>query len=163
MVCTFFGHRNVPSGVRVALEAVLIDLIENKGADVFYVGNLGEYDRIVREVLRQLKGRYPHIRYAIVLAYMPTVRDAYLYKDTETLYPEGLERVPPKFAISKRNRWMVEQADMAITYVVNNYGGAAQFQGMARRKGKTVINLYEQEKISQKNPLICGFFCSFVL
>lgn len=146
MVCTFFGHRNVPAGVRQELGWVLMDLIENEGADVFYVGHQGEFDRLVRNEIRALKEKYSHIRYAVVLAYLPTMRDLHLREDTETVYPDGLEEVPLKFAISKRNRWMIEQADTVITYVVGNCSGAAQFQELARRKGKRIINLYEREK-----------------
>ena len=47
-VCTFFGHSDCPSTVAPKLRSVLIELIENHGVDVFYVGNQGNFDRMVR-------------------------------------------------------------------------------------------------------------------
>ena len=69
--CTFFGHRDCSESVMPALEKVLIDLIENEEVADFYVGNQGAFDRIVRTVLKKLSLCYPHIRYTVVLAYMP--------------------------------------------------------------------------------------------
>ena len=58
-----------------------------------------------------------------------------------TILPEGIETVPPRFAISYRNKWMIEQSDYVITYVIHSWGGAAQFKELAEKKGKTVIEL----------------------
>ena len=58
----------------------------------------------------------------------------------EIVYPE-LESVPWKFAISKRNEWMVEQADIVIAFVDHDWGGAATTLQYAKRKKKTIINL----------------------
>ena len=71
MVCTFFGHRHTPDCVREVLVNTIIELIENRGVNVFYVGNHGGYDHMVRSVLKELKNKYPHICYSVVLAYMP--------------------------------------------------------------------------------------------
>ena len=65
--CTFFGHRDCPSSIKPKLREVLIDLIENRAVDMFYVGQQGVYDAIVRSVLKELVSVYPHIRYAVVL------------------------------------------------------------------------------------------------
>ena len=69
--CTFFGHRECPESIKIKLREVLIDLITNHGVDMFYVGNQGRFDAIVRGVLRELEKEYPQIDYAVVLAYMP--------------------------------------------------------------------------------------------
>ena len=141
-VCIFFGHSDCPSTVAPKLRSVLIELIENHGVDVFYVGNQGSFDRMVRSALKVLAEIYPHIRYAVVLAYMPRKRDAltdFNYKNT--LLPEGIEAVHPRFAISWRNKWMIRQADYVVTYITHSWGGAAQFADLAEKQKKTVINL----------------------
>ena len=69
-VCTFFGHHDCPSEVKPKLREVLIDLIENHSVDMFYVGNKGAYDRMVRSVLRELAQEYSYIHYAVVLERM---------------------------------------------------------------------------------------------
>lgn len=109
---------------------------------MFYIGNNGDFDDIVRKNLKLLKLNYPHINYAVVLAYMPYKKDGLCYKDyTDTIYPNGLENTPPKYAIIKRNQWMINQCDYVVTYVRHTFGGAAQFKELALKKGKTVINL----------------------
>ena len=60
----------------------------------------------------------------------------------ETLYPEGLESVPPRYAISHRNRWMLAHAEYVITYVAAPVGGAAKAVETALRKNKKIINLH---------------------
>ena len=137
-VCTFFGHHDCPSSVAPKLREVLTDLIENKSVDCFYVGNKGAFDRLVRSVLRELVRDYPHIRYAVVLDRLPGRQEEDL---SDTLLPEGIESVPPRFAIAWRNKWMLRRSDYVVTYITHPWGGAAQFAETAVRQGKTVIRL----------------------
>lgn len=139
--CTFFGHRDCPEAVRPKLREVLVELIERHGVDRFYVGRQGAFDAMVRSVLRELTELYPHISYAVVLERLPGPRDQAVWDFSDTIFPEGLELVPPRFAISRRNLWMLKQADLVVTYVTHGWGGAAQFGEKARRQKKTVINL----------------------
>jgi len=141
-VCTFFGHSYCPETVKPRLRETLVDLIETQGVDVFYVGNHGDFDRMTRSLLRELSAQYPHIRYAVVLAYVPQKRDEFDQRDwSDTMLPEGIERVPPRFAISWRNRWMLDRADIVVTYITHSWGGAAQFAELAEKKGKLVVGL----------------------
>ena len=139
MVCTFFGHKDTPKEIEPTLRSTLIDLIENKNVNVFYVGNNGNFDTMVRRQLEDLSQTYP-ITYSVVLAYLPTEKNKY-DNLANTIYPEGLETVPKRFAISWRNKWMIQQTDIVVTYVTHNFGGAAQFKAMAEKKRKTTINL----------------------
>ena len=136
---TFFGHRDTPKETEPALRLTLIDLIENKNATVFYVGNNGNFDTMVRRQLEDLSQTYP-ITYSVVLAYLPTEKNKY-DNLTNTIYPEGLENVPKRFAISYRNKWMIQQADTVVSYVIRTYGGAAKFKELAERLDKTVFEL----------------------
>ena len=141
MVCTFFGHKDTPKNIEPTLRATLVDLIENHGTNMFYVGNNGSFDAMVRRQLEDLSRTYP-ITYNVVLAYLPTKKSE--YDDyTNTILPEGIETAPKRFAISWRNKWMIEQADIVVTYVTHSFGGAAQFKELAERQGKTVIELIE--------------------
>ncbi len=141
MTVTFFGHKDAPKEIEPTLRTTLVDLIENHGANVFYVGNNGNFDTMVRRQLEDLSHTYP-ITYSVVLAYLPTKKSE--YDDlTNTILPEGIEAVPRRFAISWRNKWMVEQSDVVVTYVTHSFGGAAQFKALAERQRKTVIELSE--------------------
>ena len=137
--CTFFGHRECPSTVKPRLRETIVELIEQHGVDTFYVGNKGAFDRMVRSVLRELTSDYPQIRYAVVLERMPEQREREDHSDT--LLPEGIESVPPRFAIAWRNKWMLRRSDHVVTYITHSFGGAAQFAELAVRQGKTVINI----------------------
>ena len=142
MTCTFFGHRYVPKKIEPTLRSTLIDLIENHGVDLFYVGNHGEFDAMVHRVLREFSARYP-IKYYVVLAYVPDSQDEYRLKDyANTIIPKGIETIVKRFAINYRNKWMIEQSDFVVTYVVHDYtSGAAHFKKLAERKGKIILNL----------------------
>lgn len=141
MTVTFFGHKDTPKNIEPTLRTTLIDLIENKNVTVFYVGNNGNFDTMVRRQLEDLSQSYS-ITYNVVLAYLPTEKNKY-DNLTNTIYPEGIESVPKRFTISYRNKWMVEQSDVVVTYVTHSFGGAAQFKALAERQGKTVIELSE--------------------
>ena len=141
LTCTFFGHRDCPASLKPKLRAVVVELIERHGVDRFYVGRQGAFDAMARSVLRELAGVYPHISYAVVLERLPDPKDKAVWDFSDTIFPERLETTPPRFAITRRNEWMLKQADFVVTYVTHDWGGAAQFAEKASRQGKTVLNL----------------------
>ena len=139
-ICTFFGHRDAPQEIVPTLHEVLKKLIEQHGVTEFYVGNQGNFDHMVKAEVVRLQEGYPNIRYTEVLAYLPKEK-ARQAEYENTLYPDGLELVPPKFAIDKRNRWMLDHADVVVTYVTATFGGAAKFKSLAEKKGKAIYEL----------------------
>lgn len=146
--CTFFGHSDTPEAVIPLLRKAVIDLIENQKADTFYVGTHGAFDRHTCCVLREIKKFYPHIDYQIVLAYMPKHTDKdFPYEINETLLPDGIETVPPRFAINYCNKWMIQRSKFVITYVTHDWGGAARFKSIAVKQGKAVIELSKQKSL----------------
>lgn len=138
-VCTFFGHRDCPKSIKPKLKEVLVDLITSHDVNMFYVGHRGQFDAYVHSELKKLKQEYPPISYAVVLAYMPREQTEYdNYSDT--MLPEGIESVHPRYAISWRNNWILKQSDYVVTYITRSWGGAAQYAKCAERCGKIVIN-----------------------
>lgn len=140
-VCTFFGHRECFGLDRKVLRNAIETLIHD-GVDTFYVGNQGQFDAMVRSTLRELRTVYPHIRYSVVLAYLPAEKRDH-EDHTDTMYPEGIEDGPPRFAIERRNKWMIGKADYVICYLRCSWGGAYKFSQLAKRRGETVINICE--------------------
>ena len=59
----------------------------------------------------------------------------------EILMPDGVEYAHYKAAIPKRNRWMVDQADCLISYIIRQYGGAYQACRYAMKKSIPIINV----------------------
>ena len=138
--CTFFGHRDCPETIKPKLRSTIIDLIENHNVDMFYVGNQGQFDAMVRSTLKKLKQEYTHIDYAVVLAYMPG-KPSECEDYSDTIFPEGLETGHPRYAISHRNTWMLTHSDYVITYITHSWGGAVQFAKKASALNKSVFNL----------------------
>lgn len=103
------------------------------GVDMFYVGDNGRFDAQVRSVLSELG-----LRYGVVLSYLSKGAGAGF---DDTMFPEGLELVHPRYAIERRNLWMLERSDYVVTYVHHSWGGAAKFAALAERQGKRMIRL----------------------
>ena len=138
--CTFFGHRDCPDSIKPKLKETLIELITMHGVDMFYVGNQGQFDAIVRSVLRELKAEYPHINYAVVLAYMPRAQNEN-YDFSDTMLPEGIEKIHPRYAISWRNNWMLQHSEYVVTYITHTWGGAVRYAQKAEKQGKHILSL----------------------
>ena len=140
--CCFFGHRDCPDTIKPTLRDAIVELIENRGVTRLYVGHQGTFDAIVLSVLRELEKKYPQIRYDVVLAYMPretSEHDAEM--EQHTLLPEGIETAPKRFAIDRRNKWMLQNSDYVVTYVRQTWGGAAKFASAAKQLGKIVVEI----------------------
>lgn len=135
--CTFFGHRQCHeldgNCIYKAVERLIL-----QGVDVFFVGNQGEFDAKVYKCLKQLREKYSHIQCAVVLAYLSKEKE----KDClDTMLPEEVDGIPPKYAIDRRNKWMVEKSEWVICYVRVPWGGAYKFAELARKRGKQAVNL----------------------
>ncbi len=137
--CTFFGHRDCPDDVKTSLMRALCSLITEQGVCNFYVGNQGNFDALALSALRELKKVYPNITYTVVLAYYPPPSG--VYDPLETIFPDEVACAPRRFAIDRRNRFLLAQSDYVICYVQHTASGAARFTSMAQRQGKTVIRL----------------------
>lgn len=137
-VCTFFGHRDTSWEIEAKVMEALRELIVNMNVDVFYIGNQGNFDRIVLSAVKKIQAEFLHIKYYIVLAYLPTKSNI---DEENSLYPEGLETVPKKFAVSFRNKWLVDNSDFVVTFVNRDFGGAAKFKEYAERQNKKVLEL----------------------
>lgn len=139
---SFFGHRDTPASIRPILKCIIIDLLQKDSDCEFLVGNQGAFDALVKSVLKELQKEGYDFSFYIVIPYLPTKKNPQDDISQEPLlFPEGLETVPKRFAISKRNRWMVDVSDSVICYIRHWQGGAASAVEYAQRKKKTVINL----------------------
>lgn len=137
MIVAFCGHREVDEAEQVrAWLRETVRRLAQAGAEEFYMGDNGAFDRMAAGVVREIGREYPRAKGILVLAY-PDRRFDPKYYDA-SVYP-GLETVPQRFAISHRNRWMIERADCVVAYVLYGWGGAAKTLEYAQRKKKRVI------------------------
>lgn len=73
-------------------------------------------------VLRELAQEYPQINCAVVLESMPgKLKPDYPEDFSDTILPESIEEVPPRFAISWRNNWMLAHSDYVVAYVAHSW------------------------------------------
>jgi len=146
VTCCFFGHKDTPSSVYNKLEEAVEKIIVEDGVSSFLVGNQGQFDSMALSALRKLKIKYPHINYNVVLAYMPVEKEMWSpYKYGETMLPEGIESVHPRYAISWRNKWMVNESDVVVAYITHSWGGAAKYVETATKRNKKIINIANLE------------------
>ena len=138
---TFCGHREVQEPERVFkwLYETVSGLIRD-GADVFYLGGYGGFGRMALSAVNKAKEAHPGLRAILVLPYLDRSMDLDAYDGS--IYPP-LEKVPRRYAISRRNRWMVDQADVVVAYVIHEWGGAATTLRYAEAKKKTIIRFPE--------------------
>ena len=137
MIVTFCGHGTVYpiDPVQDWLQNTVAKLID-RGADKFYLGGYGAFDEMAASVVWKQKAKHPQITSILVLPYLDRKVIAVNY-DTTTYPP--LEKVPKRFAISKRNEWMVLNSDILVAYVTHDWGGAATTLKFAERKKKEII------------------------
>ena len=144
-VCVFFGHRLVldEEKIKAKLQKTVRDLIQ-KGVDTFWLGGYGEFDALAEQVTLDLKHEFPHIQRVFALAYLPKNKEDYLYMEKLydfMFYPEGVEVGPKKFAITRRNKYLAEHADIVVAYVTGESGGAYQALKYAQKLNKKIILL----------------------
>ncbi len=139
MIITFCGHSKLieQNTIRAHLTRELRTLLEH-GNHKFYLGGYGDFDLLAAKALYELKQEYLETESILILPYLDRKVDASLYDST--IYPP-LENVPKRYAISRRNKWMVEQADMVIACVDHDWGGASKTLEYAVKKGLRIINL----------------------
>ena len=140
MIFTFCGHSDYISNSED--EAKIFDIfdkiIDNQPVE-FFLGGYGKFDGFAYSCAKKYKATHHNARLIYVTPYLDRKSDV---EYDNIVYP-ALENVPKRFAISRRNRWMAERADVLICYVVRKYGGAYQTYTHAKRKGKTIFNLFD--------------------
>ena len=145
MIVTFFGHAQF-QGTQTHKQA-LLSILEEQIGDApceMYLGGYGGFDRFAYECCKEYQKKHKNVSLILVLAYLREKKQSAAEGYDRTLYPT-IEDKPLRFAISYRNRYMAEKADLVIAFVQHNFGGAYQGCKHARRKGKKVFNLASGE------------------
>ena len=145
MIITFCGHSNClfSDEEKEKLKQPLIIEIRKNPTCKFYLGGYGDFDSLCLRTLRELKTDFPNIELLFITPYLDNnyskLQLAKYYYD-DVIFPP-IENVPRKFAILKRNEWMVDSADLVIACVKYSWGGASKTLEYAKRKMKQIINL----------------------
>ncbi|MBQ8207280.1 MAG: hypothetical protein IJZ89_00920 [Clostridia bacterium] len=145
MIITFCGHSDFRKTEEY--EKRLIAFFEEKIGDApaeLYLGGYGAFDSFAFECGKKYKKDHPDISLIFVTPYLSA---GYRKIEAESKYDSviypSIENVPKRFAISYRNKYMVERADIVVAYVDRSWGGAYKTIKYAKRKRKEIINLAE--------------------
>ena len=85
---------------------------------------------------------YPALlSYPVFLSKLNADRSFFQSLYDEILMPDGVEYAHYKAAIPKRNRWMVDQADCLISYIIRQYGGGLSDLPVCDEKSIPIINV----------------------
>ena len=148
MVISFLGHSSLYN-CNDLFEGVKKAIIDNISADdnvVFLCGGYGDFDDLCARVCRLIKEERGNCEIVFVTPYIivgqqEKIKNRMSLELYDSIVYPPLEKTPLKFAISKRNEWMIDQSDFVIAYVEHSFGGAYQTLSYALRKKKRVINL----------------------
>ena len=146
MIVAFCGHGDFLQTQEITkrMMKVLEEEIGESSAELF-LGGYGNFDAFAHACGKAYKSGHKNVSLTLVTPYMT---DQYQKKHLEPvkgdydtiLYPD-LEGKPLRFAISYRNKFMIEQAHLVIAYVNHEWGGAYKTLQHAKRKGKKIVNL----------------------
>ena len=142
MVVAFCGHADYVGCDED--QAKVLAALEKEVADAsveFYLGEYGGFDRFAYHCAKKFKERHPAARLVFVTPYMLTDqgRGAMVRERFDAILYPPLETVPPRFCISHRNRWIVEQSDLLVCYIRRSYGGAQAMYRYAVKKKKRIF------------------------
>ena len=147
MIITFCGHSNYSfdDTVKEKLRDLLLQNIRKNPTCKFYLGGYGNFDSLCLTILKEIKADFPDIELLFITPYL---NKEYSKLETAKLYYDGiiyppLENVLPRFCISRRNEWMVDEANLVIAFVKYSWGGAAKTLEYAKRKKVKSFNLAE--------------------
>ena len=150
MIVAFLGHSQY---IRNPMdEKRILDILEQRVGDKpcdFFLGEYGEFDCFAYDCAKKMKEKHAQCRLVFVTPYLPCKRGNCALRSGERfdyiLFPE-LERIPRRYAILYRNRYIADSADILIAYVTHKYGGAYKMYQYARRKNKESYNIAERAK-----------------
>lgn len=151
--CFFIGHREADERLIPKLTDTVERLIVEENIFCFYVGGYGGFDRVVASVLKEVKKSHPNITLMLVLPYHPAERPVEVpFGFDGTFHPEGLERLPRRFAIARVNKMMVDIADWLICYVRHGASNSRNLLEYAQKREKK--GLIKIENVAAREELL---------
>ncbi len=142
--CCGFGHRNVFENIVDRLDSV-VEAVIQQGCDVFYSGAMGDFDSLFSSTVRKAKKKHPHIKLICVKPYFTnginTDRDYYNAMYDDVIIPPEIIGVHYKAAIKERNRWIIDNCNVVLVYIIRDYGGAFDAMKYALKRKKYVIKV----------------------
>ena len=148
MIITFIGHSVISNKdeVKIMIKKIVADNASQDEPITCYLGGYGDFDEVCAQAVTELKKTHQDITRIYVTPYIG-LREQEKIKDLQAqklydgyIYPP-LENVPKRFAIVKRNEWMVSSADLIVSYVKRHGGNSYKALSIGKRKSKKIVNV----------------------
>ena len=151
MIIAFCGHANFCKSKEY--ERKILEFLQEKigssSADI-YLGGYGAFDDFAYECCKKYKETHSHVSLVLVTPYFSVEYQRNHLQYSKTIYDSiiypPIEDKLKRYAITYRNRYMIEKADYVIAYVAHAWGGAYTTYNYAKRKGKQIFNLADFEE-----------------
>jgi uncharacterized phage-like protein YoqJ len=150
--CAFSGHRAIPPSSGAAIRDLLARAIRyayEQGCRTFYTGGAIGFDTYAAKAVILFRVSHPDVRLVLMLPcanqtakWTPMQRAAYNYVLSEADESIVLSEEYERGCMERRNRALIDRADMLICYVCRQNGGSAQTKRFAAQKGIPIYNLY---------------------
>ncbi|MFI3165118.1 MAG: SLOG family protein [Bacillota bacterium] len=143
MICTFCGHSDCNTSELYPKIKKEVEKLIVHGVATFYSGGYGGFDMLALKVVSELQEKYPHIQNILVFAYLSEehtskYRDILSRYHAESIYPFD-KKILPRFAIIKRNQWMIKNSDFVISATKFHLGGCGLSLEYAQKLQKNII------------------------
>ena len=141
MIVTFCGHSDfiATKEHENRILSILEKEVGNETAELFLV-EYGNFDKFAYQCAKKYKALHSNVALVYVTPYLENINDDIKNRYDRIIYSE-IEKIPKKLAIIYRNRYMIEQSNVVISYVKREYGGAYKTYSFAKKKGKIIYNL----------------------
>ena len=140
--CCFFGHRKITitDDLVNRVTQIVENLITEENVSVFLFGSKSDFNSLCRDVVTELKIKYPHIKRIYIRAEFPYIDDSYyeylLERYDDTYYPTKMINAG-NAAYVERNCEMIDNSRFCVIYYDENY------MPRKRRKSKKDIIEYQ--------------------
>lgn len=159
--CAFTGHRphkfpwkdNEADPRCMALKETLkeqIAILAGAGVTEYFTGGADGVDTLAAQTVLKLREEYPHIRLILVLPCRTQTRG---WPDEDVRIYEAIKSAADKIrytseeytrgCMHKRNRHLVDNSSVCVSYMTKNTGGTAYTVDYARKEHVRIINLAE--------------------
>ena len=146
---TFAGHREILNHTRLedTVEKIIRQMLSKKEYVEIYIGRNGDFDILVASAVKRAQKAIGHHNSCLTLVQPYRMKDDEYY---EAFYDEVIHPIPeashPKSAITARNQWMIDQADLLVAYVEGGRtGGALSSLQYAQKHGVKTVNLADEK------------------
>jgi len=149
-VC-FTGHRVIPQDRYEALKVQLTDLLDDlisQGYRYFGCGGALGFDTLAAQTVLNLKEKHPHIKLILVLPCYDQFK-GWLEKDVK-VFNDILKRANKVVYVEKnytpecmfkRNRHLVDNSSLCVSYLTKDSGGTAYTVDYAKEKNVKVLRI----------------------